>query len=71
MVGYVLRPSPDNSYVGVAIAALGYSGAARWVVLAASAPEGALTGRRRRWSVGIESQRWWHGERKAASAWKG
>ena len=24
MVGYVLRPSPDNSYVGVAIAALGY-----------------------------------------------
>ena len=29
MVGYVLRPSPDKGYVGVAIAAFGYSGAAR------------------------------------------
>ena len=29
MVGYVLRPSPDNGYVSVAIAASGSSGAAR------------------------------------------
>ena len=29
MVGYVLRPDPDKGYVGVAIAALGSSGAAR------------------------------------------
>jgi len=29
MVGYVLRPGPDKSYFGVAIAALGSSGAAR------------------------------------------
>ena len=29
MVGYVLRPSPDKGYVGAAIAAFGYSGAAR------------------------------------------
>ena len=29
MVGYVLRPSPDKGYFGVAIAALGSSGAAR------------------------------------------
>jgi len=71
MVGYVLRPSPDNSYVGVAIAALGYSGAARLVVWATSAPEGALACRPCRWSVGGESRRWRYGEKKAASAWKG
>jgi len=29
MVGYVLRPSPDKGYVGVAVAALGSSGASR------------------------------------------
>jgi hypothetical protein len=55
MVGYVLRPSPDKSYFGSAIAAFGYSGAARWVVWAASAPKGAGAGRRCRWSV----SQWW------------
>jgi len=31
--GYVLRPSPDNSYVSAAVAASAYSGAARKVAL--------------------------------------
>lgn len=64
MVGYVLRPSPDKSYSGAAIAALGYSGAARWVVWVASAPEGALRCRRCRWSDGGKSRRWRDGEQK-------
>ena len=46
MVGYVLRPSPDKSYVGVAIAALGSSGAARgW--------GGSLSRRRARSLAGV------------------
>ncbi len=68
MVGYVLRPSPDKSYSGAAIAALGYSGAARWVVWVASAPEGALAGRRCRWSDGGKSRRWRDGEQKRTAS---
>jgi len=44
MVGYVLRPSPDKGYVGAAIAAFGYSGASRSVVVSPRPPSGSVCG---------------------------
>lgn len=44
MVGYVLRPSPDKRYVGAAIAAWAYSGAARKVALIPRPPGGSACG---------------------------
>ena len=43
-VGYVLRPSPDNSYVSATVAASVYSGAARSVVLFPRPPGGSACG---------------------------
>ena len=65
MVGYVLRPSLDKGYVGVAIAALGSSGAARGWGGSLPRRRARGAGRRCRWSVGGESRRWWVGNCQA------